>query len=80
MVTLGAYDIDRNDELTIVLNEPSRGEMTASMQYRDIPVNAENCNSGSETVKSSEQRVVPCGLVLPRDKVRFLYFNFNNSI
>ena len=74
MVTLGAYDVDRNDVLTIVLDEPPQGEMTISMQYRDLPNNAENCYSGSETVKSTQERVIPCGLVLPHNKVRNFVF------
>ncbi|XP_072033446.1 LOW QUALITY PROTEIN: uncharacterized protein [Amphiura filiformis] len=68
MAALGAYDVDSSDVLTFVIDAPVNGEIMFSDEDRTVPINAENCNNGSETVKSFDERVVPCGLVLSRDK------------
>ena len=40
-----------------------------------MPLSAEQCENDSVEVKSDEERVVPCGLALPHDKVCNVYLS-----
>ena len=66
---LGAYDVDSADRLTLMVDNPERGVLTMSTEQRSIPSNAENCNSDSDTSESGEKLNLPCGLLLPHNKV-----------
>ena len=69
MAVLGAYDVDSTDILTLMVDNPERGILTLSAEQRSTPLNAENCNSDSKTSESVEKLTLPCGLLLPHNKV-----------
>ena len=68
MVTIGAYDVDTNDNLTLLIQPPTYGEITLRDEVRSIP-QRQNC---SQLLRSSEGNVLPCGLETPHEVVRML--------
>ncbi len=74
VAALGAYDVDSYDILTFTISDPKNGQITFSESNDSIPINAEHCNSASVAKKSADDRVVPCDLILPKDKVCFILF------
>ncbi|XP_022103297.1 uncharacterized protein LOC110986025 [Acanthaster planci] len=61
---LGAYDVDTNDNLTILTQHVTYGNLTLTWQSRSVP-SRQNCSVPSG---DTEQSVIPCGLQLPHDE------------
>ncbi|XP_071798137.1 uncharacterized protein [Asterias amurensis] len=63
VVMIGAYDVDTNDNLTLLIQPPTYGEITLRDEVRSIP-QRQNC---SQLLRSSEGNVLPCGLETPHE-------------
>lgn len=68
--TLGAFDVDTKDVLTIQVTKPYYGQMKLSAEDRSVPkIREDYCNNGSDTREFDGEWVMPCGFELPHNEV-----------
>ena len=67
---IGAYDVDINDNLTLLIQPPTYGVLTMRDEVRSIPLR-QNCSQLSRNI-TSQENVLPCGLETPQEPVRIL--------
>ncbi|XP_033637389.1 uncharacterized protein LOC117298318 isoform X2 [Asterias rubens] len=65
VVMIGAYDVDINDNLTLLIQPPTYGVLTMRDEVRSIPLR-QNCSQLSRNI-TSQENVLPCGLETPQE-------------
>ena len=63
---LGAYDVDSQDTLTIINEQPAFGQLTLEPVSRAVPSDQDCTQPSSGDVESP---TIPCGLELPHNRV-----------
>ena len=66
VATLGAYDVDRADNLRIRYLPPTYGELRVEPESKSVPA-GQNC--GPPPSGDGDTPRVPCGLETPHDQV-----------
>ena len=65
-IVIGAYDVDFDDEITIEIRGPSKGQLSMIGETRqELVENDPQCQEETD----DELTRVPCGLMIPKEAV-----------
>ncbi|XP_072049468.1 uncharacterized protein [Amphiura filiformis] len=72
--TIGAYDIDSGDHVTLSVSQSANGHAEISTKVYSIPADITNCNViVNYELPTRQEKSMPCGLQLPYAKAKLVW-------